>query len=51
MNNPTPAKGSGCQFPQNMVNQMPKYDNRVVESRKLKIIRQDLRTRKKQKFI
>lgn len=43
--------GSACNFKQAMVDQRPVYENKVVHSRKLKIIRKDLRTGRKVKWI
>ena len=42
---------SGTKFQQAMVDQKPRYENKVVTSRKLGIIRKDLRTRKKTRFL
>lgn len=41
---------SGTKFPQAMVSQIPKFDNKIVYSRKMKIHRPTKR-RKKERFL
>lgn len=51
--NPQPNKPTHTarQFKQAMVDERPRYDNKIVQSRTLPIIRKDLRTGRKPRWI